>query len=542
MTSKQDEIAVLRAENERLRALLDRAGLGHDGRGPGTVASVTQVRRPRRSGGQQAADRLKLALNASAVVGLWDWDLEADLVFSDGNLARLYELDPDTGDRGAPFSEYVRNFHPEDRRGFRDALLRSREDGATFSQEYRIVRSDGSVRWMMARGGAVRDEAGNVGRMSGATIDITDRKLAEMRQAALLEAGDRFRDINDPGSMAFVAAEILGRTLSLTRSGYGTADPDGLCVTVEQDWTSPGVKSIAGRHSFSNYGTIGDDLLRGEIVIIDDVQHDPRTAKAARAFAKLNIRSLINVPVMEHGRFVALLFLHDSNVRHWSPDKLAFIRDMAQRTRDAVERRRAEEHEKLLVHELQHRVKNTLAMIQSIASQTFRATESAQAREAFTARVVALSHANDLLTKAGWTAASMQDVVSGATIPHCAPAERFTISGPAIDVAARAALSLTLALHELCVNAAKYGALSNDAGHVTIDWEVAADATFKLRWAERGGPAVVKPTRTGFGTRLIQRSLGPELGADIRTDYDPVGLTFLFQVPLARVQDGAGEP
>ena len=154
--------------------------------------------------------------------------------------------------------------------------------------------------------------------------------------------------------------------------------------------------------------------------------------------------------------------------------------------------------------------------------------------------MVALAHANDVLTKASWTAAPVQDVVVGATVPHCAGPERFTVSGPAIEIAARAALAMTLALHELCTNASKYGALSAEGGHVTIDWHVDADAIFRLRWQERGGPAVTVPTRKGFGSRLLERSLGAQLGGSVSTDYSPEGVTCQFQVPLASVQEAAG--
>jgi two-component sensor histidine kinase len=206
---------------------------------------------------------------------------------------------------------------------------------------------------------------------------------------------------------------------------------------------------------------------------------------------------------------------------------------------DLTDRKTAEEQQSLLLGELQHRVKNTLAMVQAIASQTFRDTTTPEARDAFTARVVALAQANEILTESGWTAAPLGDVIRGATIPHCAGPERFTISGPGIEIAARAALSLTLALHELCTNAAKYGALSNQSGHVDIAWEVADDEVFRLSWAERDGPRVERPARAGLGTRLIERSLGPQLGGEVRTDYRPDGLICTFQVPLANVQDAA---
>ena len=153
---------------------------------------------------------------------------------------------------------------------------------------------------------------------------------------------------------------------------------------------------------------------------------------------------------MEQGRLVAILFLHDNTVLHWSAAKVDFVRDVAQRTRDAVERRRAEDHRRLFVNDLQHRVKTMLARIRAIAARTFKDAAMQEAQSAFANRVVALAHANDVLTKAGWTAARpVEDVVAGATIPHRAGPARFTLSGPAIGIAARAALATMLALREL---------------------------------------------------------------------------------------------
>lgn len=568
--SSATEMDALRAEVARLRALLGERAPGSAAAHGKAVAAgstpavltkpdgagrrrsrVNAVAQPLADGTRQAGlpravhasegdERLRLALGASMMVGIWDWDLATNLIYSDANFARIYGLDPSWAERGAPLEEYTRRFHPHDMPSFEAALAETLKEGTPFSHEYRILQADGTVRWVLARGSVLRDGTGEPLRFCGATVDITDRRQSEARQAALVELGDRFRNMDDTAEMAFVAAEIIGRALGLSRTGYGSVDTDGDHLDVERDWTDGGVASIAGRHRFADYGSFIQDLRAGKTVIIDDVDTDPRTAADAERLHALSIQALLNVPVMEHGRLVAILFLHDAKVRHWSSDKLDFVRDIAQRTRDAVERRRAEDHQRLLMSELQHRVKNTLTMVQAIASQTFRETATSQAQEAFTHRVVALSHANDLLTRAGWTAAPINDIVKGATIPHCAGPERFTLMGPAIEIAARAALSLTLALHELCTNASKYGALSTETGHVTIAWDVLPDATFRLQWAERGGPPVTKPARTGFGTRLIQRSLGPQMGGDVRTDFEPIGVTCTFAVPLAAVQETYG--
>lgn len=485
-------------------------------------------------------ERLELALGAAVMVGIWDWEFATDLIYADANFASIYGIDPELAGRGVPLADYTHRFHPDDLPGFELALKKTLEDGTPFSHEYRVLQADGSFRWLLARGNVVRDADGTPVRFPGASIDITDRKLAEDRQAALVELSDRFRDVEDTAEITAITAQVLGRVLRLTRGGYGSVDPTGSFVEVDRDWTASDVQSIAGRHRFADYGSFNEDLRKGRTVVIDDVEEDPRTSSDLPRLRRLGIRALFNVPVMEHGRLVGILFLHDNKVRHWSRAKVDFVRDVAQRTRDAVERLRAEDHQRLLANELQHRVKNTLAMIQAIAAQTFKDAATPEAQSAFANRVVALAHANDVLTKAGWTAAPVEDVVTGATIPHCAGPERFTLSGPAIEIAARAALAMTLALHELCTNASKYGALSVEGGHVTIEWEIDAEANFQLRWRERGGPAVAVPTRKGFGTRLLERSLGAQLGGSVNIDYAPEGVTCLFQVPLVAVQDVVG--
>lgn len=365
---------------------------------------------------------------------------------------------------------------------------------------------------------------------------------AERRQAAIVELNDRFRETEEAAQLAEIASEVLGRTLGTSRAAYGVVAASTEWVTISSDWRRDGMSSVAGRYRFADFGSFIENLRRGETVIIDDVQADERTVGHTDRLAALEIRALLNVPVMERGRLQAILLLHDNQPRHWSEEKLAFVRDVAQRTHEAVERRRGDEHQRVLQHELQHRVKNTLAMVQAIAGQTFRQTESASARETFVSRIVALSQANDVLTRSGWAAAQVKDIVIGATIPHCAPAERFTLSGPAIEVAANAALAFTLALHELCTNASKYGAFSSPNGHVTVEWNVDQAGSFRLRWTEQGGPPVQQPTRKGFGSRLIERSLGPQLGGEVTTDYAPTGLVFTVVAPLAAVQEEAGHP
>ena len=213
--------------------------------------------------------------------------------------------------------------------------------------------------------------------------------------------------------------------------------------------------------------------------------------------------------------------------------------------REIAERTRAEQHQRLLMNELNHRVKNTLATVQSMGAQTLKSGRSlAEAREAFVSRLMALSAAHNLLTAERWESADLEDVVRTAVAPFEDPAgARFQVSGDGVRLTASHALALAMALHELGSNASKYGALSSEAGRVEITWTLAAPNLVRLVWLERNGPEVAPPLRRGFGLRLIQEGLSRELRGEVRMDYLPGGLRcelgFPLQPPAALEDHGA---
>jgi PAS domain S-box-containing protein len=200
--------------------------------------------------------------------------------------------------------------------------------------------------------------------------------------------------------------------------------------------------------------------------------------------------------------------------------------------RDITERKRAEEQRTLLINELNHRVKNTLATVQSLAMQTLRNTErSEDARALFESRLTALSRAHDLLTAENWEGASLAEVVHRALTPFDAGGNRIRMQGSYVRLTPRQALALSIALHELATNAAKYGALSGDWGYVDVRWS-SADGMLRLTWTESEGPPVEQPTRAGFGSRLIQRSLAAELGGSAIIEYRRDGLYAEINAPV----------
>ena len=204
--------------------------------------------------------------------------------------------------------------------------------------------------------------------------------------------------------------------------------------------------------------------------------------------------------------------------------------------RDITERALAQERQRLLINELNHRVKNTLATVQSIASQSLRgAGTAAEASTAFEERLMALSRAHNVLTRENLSGANLREIVEGAAMPYAVPAGRFRIEGANVRLNPQTALALAMALQELATNAVKYGALSRPAGSVEIAWSTSVDAPARLnlRWVEHGGPPVNPPRRRGFGSRLIERSLASDLGGEVSLAFEPEGVvcTVVAQLP-----------
>jgi PAS domain S-box-containing protein len=204
---------------------------------------------------------------------------------------------------------------------------------------------------------------------------------------------------------------------------------------------------------------------------------------------------------------------------------------------EITERKRAEDRLQTLVHELNHRVKNTLATVQAITLQTMRRADPAL-RDALEARLVALATAHDVLTNESWQGANLHDVISTALAPFRSGDDgRFTISGPRLRLRPRTALSLSMALHELATNALKYGALAVSTGHVALLWDIdeAATPRFRLTWSESGVAAVAQPERRGFGCRLIEQILAQDMAAKTRLDFAATGVVCSIDAPVSEI-------
>jgi two-component sensor histidine kinase len=211
---------------------------------------------------------------------------------------------------------------------------------------------------------------------------------------------------------------------------------------------------------------------------------------------------------------------------------------LAQAGIEAEQREAADKLQKLILEELHHRIKNTLATVSAIASQSLRtATSIEHGQEAIESRLLALGRAHDLLLQARWSSASLTHIVQGATEPYDSKGEgKFSILGPDLKITSGAVIALAMTLNELCTNTTKFGALSVPAGRIEIAWSIEANnQRLHFTWTEKDGPAVDAPTRKSFGTRLME-TLGKQLNGEVELTYAPTGFVYALDVPLSSLK------
>jgi PAS domain S-box-containing protein len=340
---------------------------------------------------------------------------------------------------------------------------------------------------------------GQVEAVAGTTRDVTDRKQhedarrrSEERLAAMVDATT---DLVYRTNANWSEIDIVGGSLLL--GAHGTLTPDWLEVLIHPD----------------DRERVSEEIARAQATATTfKAEHRVRNDRGAWSWVSSRA-----VPIRPIG----------GQISEWFGAAT-----------DITDRMQHEERQRLLLNELNHRVKNTLSIVQSMALQTLKVTDDpALAYERFESRLHALSQAHDMLTRKQWVRASLDEIVRAAIAP-CAgeDGERFVLHGFPIHLEPQRALALSMALYELCTNAMKYGALSVDAGRVDIHWtRETRDGRdcLVLRWEEQGGPPVVAPVRRGFGSRLIERGLRHDLGGDVSLDFLPTGVICQITAPLA---------
>lgn len=398
--------------------------------------------------------------------------------------------------------------HPADQARAERAWQRALRRGRPFAAELRLRRADGGWRWCMVRALPAEGPDGAIRRWIGAVTDVSE--LAEARDALSRQVAAQAAS----RAAAVQAAAALAASESRFRR-FAEASPDVMWMTDptgrQLDFVSPAFERI--------WGISRERLMEQPLLWLEAV-HPADHARVEAAWRQAE----------RDGGF-------DAEYRILRPDGgMRWIRDIgfpmldAQGVivrrgglaRDITAAKAAESRQALLLGELNHRVKNTLATVHSLALQTARtAGSSADAMPRFLAdfqaRLLTLSRGHDLLTARTWRGASLSDIARAALAPWQSDAAdegpaRLSLEGPECWLAPRQALGLALAMHELATNATKHGALSQPEGLVLVRWKGEADSMVRLTWQECGGPPVRAPSRRGFGSRMLERGLPAELG------------------------------
>lgn len=441
--------------------------------------------------------RLQLALEAGRM-GAWEWEVRADKVFWSPNLERLHGIA--VGSFGGTFADFQRRVHPDDwgPLGQRiEEVLASRQP---YTAIYRIV-VQGETRWMQSFGRVVLDASGAAEKLVGICMDITERKRSE---EALGESEGRFRGIFENAATGIAIKDLGGRILHC----------------------NPAYERMLG---------YPEAELR-DLVYLDVVHPEDREANM------LEVARLIegDVPSFE----MTSRYVRKSGESLWVRKFVSLLRDGEGRPNtivalvtDMTERKRYEERLGLLMREVNHRAKNMLGLVQVVAKQT-AASSPADFVQRFSARLRSLAASQDLLVQEDWGGVAL-DLLVRSQLAHFEPliGNRIRFVGPPLKLAAPAAQTIGMALHELSTNAGKHGALSGEAGQVTLSWSV-SDAQeggrrFAISWREDGGPPVTRPLRKGFGSTVIGEMCRMGLDAVVTVDYVPSGLRWSLDCPAA---------
>lgn len=309
-----------------------------------------------------------------------------------------------------------------------------------------------------------------------------------------------------------------------------------------QQGAPDGVRETSLSHSLCQFVVIDNAPL-----IVTDAENDPRV-RDNLAVSDLGVRAYLGVPLFSSGQTIGSLCAINTVPHTWNDSDLATLSDVAQIVMSEIELRNeiarrtdAESNQELLIAELNHRVKNTLATVQALVQLSLAAAPSLQQfRETIGVRIASLAKTHTLLKRQQWRAIGFRALLDSELAPY--EDGRISLNGPDFDLDAEVATTLGMVIHELTTNSAKYGALSISQGHVDVEWKLTDNAgrddmNIALTWRESGGPTIpTEQNRTGFGTTLIERLIGKQFGGTTHFDFAADGVTFHANMPAPRTR------
>ncbi|WP_207553002.1 sensor histidine kinase [Consotaella salsifontis] len=388
--------------------------------------------------------------------------------------------------------------HPDDLEKTVAAWSTAVTTGEEYFCEHRVQRGDGSWRWHVSRAVPQKGEDGAVVRWFGTATDIHPVKMAEDE---LRQEQEQLRIALDVAKLGNWSWDQRSRLLQLSPR---SREIFGLSPSCVASWATQ--RSLILPEDLATVSqAIADPSAEGR-----ELRFECRIRRPSGSQARISVRGLLQRDQSDQ-------LVEGSGI-----------------VRDITEDAQVEAQRSLLLHELNHRVKNTLAVVQGISSQTFRGNvDTETARREFERRIAALSRAHDLLTASNWNATNLSEIIADQIgVYHTS--DRLDIDGRDMKIRPKIAVSLALALHELFTNATKYGALSNETGRVSVRWSVDQEKrTFVLIWQESRGPVVAPPSKRGFGSRLIERALAGELGGRAEMEFREDGLRCTIAAPAS---------
>ncbi len=478
--------------------------LDEAGRGVAVLALVQEVTQQvvQQRALEESAEKLDLALNASGMVGTWDWDILTNTVTADERFARLYGVSPGAAAVGLPIVDFLHALHPDDRDRVAIEIGDAIKVPGPVRFEYRVLNPDG-VRWVVASGRVIADAAGHPQRLPGIVVDVTDERLIAEQ---LNESELRFRTLAD------TMPQMVWSTL-----------PDGYHDYYNARWYE-----FTGVPEGSTHGEGWNGMFHP-----DDQERAWQVWRQSLATGE---------PYSIEYRL-----RHHSGEYRWVLGQALPIRDAAGRIvrwigtcTDINEAKVAGEEREVVAQELSHRIKNIFAVIGGIVALAARTyPEASGLATELRARIIALGKAHDFVRPHSSASAhrnnpgSLRQLIAELLSPYKLPGDdRIEITGADAVIDEAAATPLALIFHELGTNAAKYGALAQPGGHVAIEIS-RIDDTCRVVWREIGGPSGPLSEKQGFGSRLMSLSVEGQLRGRLVRRWEPGGLVAELDLPLA---------